>query len=163
MEISKIICTFAPLKQVQLKIQPNATKPMLVYGQNWACPALLPLHPSQVCLGKIKGPSPGRSSSRISRSTEAPHLSSGRSKQNLPITRAALSCPFSAYLGSWSFMPRNPDFHYTKPSFSCHETFIFPWPCYISNYRCIKCKHNSILTHKHTNSQTHKLTNTIFQ
>ncbi len=43
------LCT---IKHVQLKIQPNATKPKSNNGKNRTCRSLLPLHPTQVRLGE---------------------------------------------------------------------------------------------------------------
>ena len=98
---------------------------MIIYVSNhkilWSHGArdtLLSEHQTDVSLAETEGPFARRSRPGTSRATEAPHVSSVRSKYYLPITRTALITHFPAISGLVSFLSPKSHFPLMKVGLS---------------------------------------------
>ena len=105
------LCT---IKQVSLKIQPHATKPMFHSRSYGACDPLLPLHPAADRLAEAPFSARRRAGSGAPHEIETSHVSPRRSKHYLPTPRAALTALFSCFSDPQSFKPANSNFQALK-------------------------------------------------
>ena len=126
----KISCFFSLSQLFFVPLQCRRTSYIYVSNHKilWSHGArdtLLSEHQTDVSLAETEGPFARRSRPVTSRPTEAPHVSSVRSKHYLPIARPALIARFPAISGLLSFLSPKSHFPLTKVGFSLAQTSAF--------------------------------------